>query len=195
MKKIFRFKFYWLVLPILLFMGGCAGKTVAPGKNDIQKVGFDIDDTLLFSTPAFQEGFNSGAKQYSEEFWVIVNGVDREKSIVKKRAEQILEMHKKKGDLIYVITSREPYGAENLKIFLYDRFGVPLENIYFESDKTGRIKELGLNIYYGDSDSDIKAALEAGAIPYRIQRARESSYKNKYNPGSYGENIIEGSEW
>ena len=44
------------------------------------------------------------------------------------------------------------------------------------------IKELNLDIFYGDSDSDIIAALKAGVHPVRVVRNIESidSYPNNY---------------
>ena len=37
------------------------------------KVGFDYDDTLSFSTPAFRAGERSGNPYYSPEYWRVVN--------------------------------------------------------------------------------------------------------------------------
>lgn len=194
MYKLLKFRFLGFAVAVLLFISGCAKqKEIRTGQL---KVGFDVDDTLLFSTPAFKKGFESKAAPYSTEFWKVVNGSDREKSVIKKKARQLLIRHKKKGDEVFVITARHPYGGENLKEFLNEKFGILKEKIYFETEgKTRRIKQLELDIFYGDSDSDITAAQEAGAIAYRIQRSTASSYRKKYNPGKFGEEVIEDSQW
>ena len=51
-----------------------------------------------------------------------------------------------------------------------------------KSTKHKKIKELNLDIFYGDSDSDIIAALKAGVHPVRVVRNIESidSYPNNY---------------
>ena len=210
MKKFFKFKrssftavvatlALLVTLPLLLGSGCATTTTPAPLVVKEQRglrVGFDIDDTLLFSTPAFEQGFKSGAEPYSPEFWEIVNSSDRKYSKVKQKTKEIVIKHQKDGDTIFVITARQPYGAEPLKDFIFDEFKIPKENIFFESEgKKQKMEELKLDVFYGDSDSDVTLAIEAGAKPYRILRAPESSYKQKYNPGKFGEEIIENSEW
>ena len=158
------------------------------------KVGFDVDDTLLFSSPAFEQGFKSGAKGFSKEFWEVVNMSDRKYSGVKKKTESIVKDLLKSGSEVYVITARESHKGEGLKDFLHDRMGIKKENIYFASKgKAELMKKLGITVFYGDSDSDISDAQAAGAKGIRIQRSEKSSYKNKYNPGSLGEEIVQDS--
>lgn len=190
MKKI---RLLLTAVSCVLLIAGCVARVEF--KENL-RAGFDVDDTLLFSTPAFEKAYQSDVAPFSSGFWKIVNSSDKENSLVKKKTFDILKTHQLKGDEIFIITARHPYGAGTLKKVLNEKFGVPLKNIYFETEgKAQRIKELNLDIFYGDSDSDIKAALEAGAVPYRIQRSTASSYRKKYNPGRYGEEIIENSEW
>lgn len=154
-------------------------------------VGFDVDDTILFSTPAFEKGFKSGEKPFSEKFWEIVNGSDRQYSIVKKKTEQIIQELQSKGNTVYVITARQPYNGDQLKNFLSERLGIKKENIFFApTGKAELMRQLNLKLFYGDSDSDISDALSAGAQGMRIQRSEKSSYKDKYHPGSLGEEIV-----
>lgn len=169
-----------------------AQKSVAPLQSI--NVGFDVDDTLLFSTPAFKKATESGAAEYSEEWWTIVNKSDEGNSIVKKVAEKILNEHKQKGDGIFAITARDKAGSDVLKGYLNKTFGLKKEHIFCTHRKTEKIKELNIKIFYGDSDSDITAAQEAGAKGIRILRSSKSSYKGKYHPGEFGEEIIPNSE-
>lgn len=199
-----KFRRYFL-LPasyflLALFIGcSTAQKSVAPSSSAASEhrginVGFDIDDTLLFSTPAFKKATKSGAAEYSEEWWVIVNKSDEGNSIVKKVAEKILNEHKAKGDGIFAITARDKAGSTVLKSYMNKTFGIKKENVFCTHRKAEKIRELNIKIYYGDSDSDITAAQEAGAKGIRILRSPKSSYKGKYNPGKFGEEIIPNSE-
>ncbi len=49
------------------------GVTVAGVNIADLKVGFDYDDTLIFSTPAFRAGAASGQEPYSPGYWRVVN--------------------------------------------------------------------------------------------------------------------------
>ncbi|WP_363046383.1 HAD family acid phosphatase, partial [Listeria monocytogenes] len=69
-------------------------------------VGFDIDDTVLFSSP----GFWRGKKTYSPDsddylknpaFWEKMNNGWDEFSIPKEVARQLIDMHVRRGDSIY----------------------------------------------------------------------------------------------
>jgi acid phosphatase (class B) len=190
----------WAQAVLAVLLAGCTGKGVDPPPSPVPekrlRVGFDVDDTLLFSSPAFDKARQTkGVKNYSKAFWRIVNSSDEAVSGIKKKTRQILEKHQAKGDDIFVLTARHPDGGDALRKFLYKTIGVPPENVYFETrGKTKRIKMLRLDIFYGDSDSDISAAMEAGAKAVRILRSPKSGYKGKYNPGKYGEEIIKDSE-
>lgn len=167
-------------------------------------VGFDLDDTILFTTPAFDRAFKSGVKRFSREFWEIVNTSDRELSPVKRRTEALIREHQQNGDEIYVITGREPYRQEEVGSFLYDRLGIKPENVIFTGlspdgaspsgiapkSKAEVIKSLGITVFYGDSDTDIADARTAGAKGIRILRSERSTYKDRYHPGSLGEEIL-----
>jgi acid phosphatase (class B) len=184
-----------------LFLSGAyaqqQSQAVIPSGQDAGKrlkVGFDLDDTLLSSTPAFNKGFRSIHQPFSKRFWMLVNKSDKGNSVVKKKAVEILEKHQENGDEVYIITARRPYGTEPLIYFINETFGIKKENIYFEPNgKEDRIKSLELDIYYGDADSDISDAIESGAKAIRIMRSPESWNKKKYHPGRYGEQIIENS--
>jgi acid phosphatase (class B) len=162
--------------------------------NGVKRVGFDIDDTLLFSTPAFQKGYESDARPYSKAFWKVVNASDRGNSIPKKKVRRVVKEYLKKGVKVYAITARKPHGGAKLKKFIHEVFGIPEENIYFEPvSKVKRILDLKLDAFYGDSDSDMEAALAAGIKAIRVERSAKSSYKKKYHPGKYGEPVLDNS--
>jgi len=182
-------------------------------------VGFDIDDTALFPRTAFHVAFQEhcpdderefkhscSAKQ---EFWDQMN-TSGHLCPPKKIAIELINMHKKRGDKIHFITAREKSKntPETLTQTLKQVFGLPdLDPVVFlgwtsitNPDKPGKtktIKEKNIKIFYGDSDADISAAVEAGVRGIRVIRAANSQDNaNKTMPlnGRYGEEVIVGSD-
>lgn len=172
-------------------------------------VGFDVDDTVLFSTPGFHYGFNNtdgfgGTNKYglqplkNDLFWQDMSSEFDKFSIPKESARCIIEMHKKRGDKIYFITARPPIKNEILSSILKRSFKLPKDapNVIFagRTSKGVFIKKHGISLFYGDSDSDIFEANEVGIRAIRVMRSPLSSNKSKYHPGMYGEAVLENSE-
>jgi len=61
-------------------------------------------------------------------------------------------------------------------------------------DKTPFLCEERIEYYYGDSDSDIAAAVTAGAVPIRVKRASDSYAKDAVHNGQLGEIVIKDSD-
>jgi acid phosphatase (class B) len=170
-------------------------------------VGFDVDDTVLFSSPGYyygREKYSPGNKAYvtMEEFWNEMNNGLDQFSIPKECARKLIELHKKRGDSIYFITARTKTKTESVTELLMKTFN--LENIHeviFTGVKLGEnlkikaIKENKIRIFYGDADSDIDAALEAGIRAIRIMRAVNSTNKPLPQNGSFGEEVLKNSEY
>jgi acid phosphatase (class B) len=64
-----------------------------------------------------------------------------------------------------------------------------------ENLKIKAIKENKIQIFYGDADSDIEAAFEAGIRAIRIMRAVNSTNKPLPHNGSFGEEVLVNSEY
>jgi acid phosphatase (class B) len=187
-------------------------------------IGFDIDDTLLFSTPAFTRGFATGGTPAPSDttFWTAVNGCDpgcgtqtitladgttktlpaNDPSGVKAKAAELVAYHQALGQQVYAITARPDINGDALRDYLVSQFGFQRENVFFEPvHKTDRMAQLGLDVFYGDSDSDITDARSVTAkqvTAIRFLRSPKSSNRSsgrlaKYHPGYYGEAIIAGS--
>jgi acid phosphatase (class B) len=184
-------------------------------------IGFDIDDTLLFSTPTFTRGFVTGGSPAPTDvtFWTATNGCDpgcpaetitrpdgttkdlpaNDPSGVKTRALELVSYHQSLGQNVYAITARPDINGDPLRDYLVAQFGFARENIFFEPVmKTDRMATLGLDVFYGDSDSDIT---DARKVPgrtvrgIRFLRSPKSSNRSggrlaKYHPGYYGETIM-----
>lgn len=172
-------------------------------------VGFDIDDTVLFSSP----GFYRGQKEYSpekqdylknSEFWEKMNNGWDEFSMPKEVAKSLIAMHLKRGDSIYFVTGRSRTKTETVTKTLQNDFLIPqafVNPVIFAGDKEGKntktkwLKDNKIRIFYGDSDNDITAAQEAKARGIRILRASNSSYQPLPKAGAFGEEVIVNSEY
>jgi acid phosphatase class B len=135
-------------------------------------------------------------------------------SVAKSAALALIRQHRARGHKVYAITARPDIGGDGLRSYLESAFGFQRSEIFFEPDidapgnpkgKTDRIESLDLDIFYGDSDSDITDAAAAfvdasGARrkevrAVRFLRSPRSSNRKagklaKYNPGYFGERIL-----
>lgn len=164
-------------------------------------VGFDVDDTVIFSSPGHyygQQKYSPGNDAYldMEEFWdEMNNGLDKF-SLPKDCARKLIELHKKRGDTIYFITARTKTDNETVTDYLAQIFVIDnLQKTIFTKFKAQAIRENNIQLYYGDSDSDIKAALEAGIRAIRIMRAKNSIHIPTPKYGNLGEEVLKDSEF
>jgi acid phosphatase (class B) len=175
------------------------------------EVGFDVDDTVLFSSPGFYYGYTNregpgGTNRYGEnfldsgnQFWTDLNTDLDRFSIPKPVAMEVIEMHKARRDTIYFITAR-PCPSGNpapLTERLNRVFGLENEHpvVFTGKDpKAAAIRERGIDLFYGDSDGDIEDALEAGARAVRFVRSSLSTNPSPTSPGAFGEEILLDSE-
>ncbi len=171
-------------------------------------VGFDVDDTVLFSSPAFyyvafnldgSDGFNKyGSKPFEQaQAWEDINNEFDKFSLPKKIASRLINMHLSRGDEIYFITARQPSANEQLSALLQRIFKIAEMNpVIFmgHKSKAEPIRKLNIQLYYGDSDSDIKEAQDAGARAIRVLRAANSTDPRKLNLGGFGESVLTDSD-
>lgn len=172
-------------------------------------VGFDIDDTVLFSSPGFwrgQKNYSPNSQEYlkNPEFWEKMNNGWDAFSIPKEVARSLIAMHVKRGDSIYFVTGRSPTKTETVSKTLQDDFLIPaasMNPVIFAGDHPGQnsktqwLKEKNIRVFYGDSDNDITAAREAGARGIRVLRASNSTYRPLPQAGAFNEEVIVNSEY
>jgi acid phosphatase (class B) len=198
------------VLSLLLL--GCASQapqstihwiTLERLAESIQKdapmaVGFDIDDTVLFSSPCFyagQQKYSPGSNDYlkNTEFWKETNGGCDRYSLPKEVARSLIALHQGRGDTIYFITGRPHTEGEQVTTILQQTFAIKnMQPVVFTSgpEKTRFIHDRGLHLYYGDSDADITSAQAAGARAIRVMRAANSTYQPLPVNGALGEEVL-----
>lgn len=166
-------------------------------------VGFDIDDTVLYSSPCFyygQQKYSPGSEGYlrNPNFWQEINAGCDQYSVPKQAARAVIELHKQRGDTLYFITGRPATQGEQLTAILQRTFGIAhMQPVVFTSgpEKTRFIHDRGLKVYYGDADSDITSAKAAGARPVRIMRAANSTYQPLPVNGALGEEVLVNSTY
>jgi len=177
-------------------------------------VGFDVDDTLVFTAPAFNAlqpsypadvirpknytALSPAQKRQYHEFWNRLNEQYDDRSIPKRIGKQLLDLHLKRGDDIYIISRRQGTVPETDTATrrLERMFGVHLPHPVVQTDlkdKTPYIASRHITYYYGDSDSDITAAVGAGATPIRVQRSPASYAKDAPHNGQLNEIVLENS--
>ena len=179
------------------------------------KVGFDIDDTLVFSAPAFnalQPKYDPDVirpKDYKKltpeqqeqyhEFWDKLNNEFDDLSTPKAIGKRLLDLHIARGDEIVIISKRQSArGTEDKCTPRYEKmFGVKFTRPVIQTqlkDKTPFICREHFDYYYGDSDSDITASLTAGVVPIRVKRATNSYAKDGVHNGQLGEIVLKDSD-
>ena len=105
-------------------------------------VGFDIDDTVLFSSPPFYYYVNNlcdgdfNECMQRNDFWESINNDADQYSLPKKVGYQLIKMHQERGDKIYFITARHSSDRENVTNFLRRVFDIKdMEAVIFTGKK------------------------------------------------------------
>jgi len=170
-------------------------------------VGFDIDDTVLFSSPGFNYGLTNkdgldNVNIYGEdplnspEFWSDMNGKFDNYSLPKKSGGELIKMHYERGDKIVFISARDVSGKSIIPRILSQSFKIPTPEVILTSgeSKTKFILENGIYIYYGDADTDMSQAIDASARPIRVIRSSISTNPSPHEIGKYGEEVLRDSD-
>lgn len=161
-------------------------------------VGFDIDDTVLFSSPCFYHGkqkYSPGSDDYLRDmrFWKETNGGCDRYSLPKEVGRKLIDLHQARGDRIFFITGRPSTPGEKVSEIIQQAFAIQaMSPVIFSSgpEKAALIRERGIALYYGDSDSDIRSARDAGIRGVRVMRASSSTNQPLPANGALGEEVI-----
>jgi acid phosphatase class B len=190
------------ILVLVLIITNCTLKPIAGIEKinspevGILRIGFDIDDTVLFSKLNFEKAPKSNDNSDHVDFtWI--NQHDKEYSTLIQPIAELINFYRHQGHEIFFITARPATKDETVGDFLTEILGFPIKegiNMFFESkaksEITGkrhttkhlRIKDLELDMFVGDSDTDIIAGIKAGVHTVRVLRnpASVESYSRNY---------------
>ena len=160
----------------------CLSLVVAqPG---ILNVGFDVDDTVIFSRDLFLSlpDDKSDPVDYG---WI--NSHDKDFSLFITPTIELINYFHTNGHNVFFITARPGTNGNILAEFLSGelKFSVKVnKNLFFSPKETIKgkrfttkhrlMKRLKLDLYYGDADTDMIAALKAGVHPVRVVRNETS---------------------
>ena len=165
----------------------------------ILNVGFDIDDTILFSRDVF---LNIPEDKRNPIDYGWINKQDQKLSLFIKPTLDLISYFKNNGHKIYFITARSGENGDYLANFLSDSLEMEIkkdENLFFcpkdvidgkrYTTKHIRMEKLKLDLFYGDADTDMIAALKANVHPIRIVRHKKSI--DQYGKNYFG-NVLQG---
>ena len=153
-------------------------------QNGILNVGFDIDDTVLFSRDVF---LSLPDDKRNPTDYGRINSHDSDYSIFITPTVELIDYFRSNGHNVFFITARPDVNGNILAEFLTKGlvFEVKVnKNLFFSPKETinGKrfttkqrlMKRLKLDLFYGDADSDMIAALKAGVHPVRVVRNESS---------------------
>ena len=170
-------------------------------------VGFDVDDTVLFSSPNFYYWGKKFAKvdpNYFKNynFWHAINNDSDQYSMPKKAGSRLIDFHKERGDKIFFITARWKTKKETVTKILSETFDLNMTHpVIFTGSQNNRdrlskvdpIKKFNIKIYYGDADEDMICAERAKIRGVRIMRAPNSGDQPLPVIGALGEEVLKNS--
>ncbi len=149
------------------------------------QAGFEYDDGLAYSTPAFKAAEKDKLEPGTPDYW---NSVNRSFALERLKPAPWLAAWSLKalGVKIAVFCDRGGEGADSLEASwrkLADYF-------YFSASEDAKYKVLEKRrfiLYAGASDSGIIQARKAGVTPLRLQKSHRSALPFDYTPGKFGE--------
>ena len=149
-----------LIITIILLISRSYSST--PG---ILNVGFDIDDTILFSRDVF---LNIPENKRNPIDYGWVNRQDRKLSLFITPTLDLINYFINNGHKIYFITARSGENGEYLAKFLSDSLKMSIvkdKNLFFcpketingkrYTTKHHQMKKLKLDLFYGDADTAV----------------------------------------
>lgn len=190
-KKILIALLFGFLLVTAIYNNWKLNETVESNPG-ILNVGFDVDDTILFSRDVF---LNIPESKSNPTDYGWVNMQDEKLSLFIDPTVELIKYFKNNGHNVFLITARSGENGDYLAKFLSDGLGLDItkdENLFFcpkesingirYTTKHHQMKKLNLDLFYGDADTDMIAALKASVHPVRIVRHNESieQYGNNY---------------
>lgn len=152
------------------------------------QAGFEYDDGLSYSSPAFLAAAKDKLVPGTPDYWNAVNrsyAYERLKPVPWLAAWTLKAL----GVKIAVFCDRGPEGGDSLE-FAWRKLA---DYFYFtptEDAKYRILEKRRFILYAGASDAGIIQARKAGVRPLRLLRSARSSLPAPHNPGRFGERYL-----
>ncbi len=157
------------------------------------QAGFEYDDGIVYSTPAFQAAAKDITDTTSPDYWNAVNrsyAYERLKPAVWLSAWTLKIL----GFRIAFFCDRSPEGSDSLEAY-WSRLA---DDFYFtrtDNEKYEILEKKRFVLYAGASDAGIIQARKADIFPLRIKKSKTSSNPLESNPGKFKEKTLPLSEF
>lgn len=150
------------------------------------KIGFDIDETIISSIETYNQAEKRTEKE-PQNIYALLNTLDEQYSKPIKQMINLIKFYHSKGHDIFFVTARENENGKHLANYLTNLLWFKVQvnkNLFFapekkvasftETTKQKIMKQLKLDLFYGDSDNDIVAALIADIEAVRVVRSQQT---------------------
>jgi len=157
------------------------------------RAGFEYDDGLAFSTPAFKSSSEVKTEPGSKDYW---NAVNRSYKLERTKPAVWLTawFFKALGFKTAIICQRDPAGSDSLV-----QNWKPLADDFFfaadENQKYELLEKKHFTIYFAASDADIIQARKAGVWAVRIRKGGKSMLPSESTPHKFKEPVLPLSEF
>jgi acid phosphatase class B len=157
------------------------------------RAGFEYDDGLVFSTPAYKSAQEAKTEPGSGDYWNAVNRAyksERTKPAVWLTAWLL----KTFGFKVAVICRRDPAGSDSL----VQNWKNLADDFYFADDENRKyelLEKKSFTLYFAVSDSDVIQARKAGVWAVRIRKNKKSTLPTDSTPRKFNEPVLPLSEF
>ena len=157
------------------------------------RVGFEYDDGLVFSTPAYRSALNEKLEPASNDYW---NAVNRAYKLERTKPAPWLAawFFRIFGFKVDILCQRDPAGADSLV-----QSWKPLADSFIftadENQKYEFLEHKPVVLYFAASDADIIQARKAGVTAVRIIKSAKSSLPSEFTPRKFKEPVLPLSEF
>jgi acid phosphatase class B len=157
------------------------------------RAGFEYDDGLVFSTPAYKTAQKAGTEPGSKDYWNAVNR-DYKLERVKPAVWLTAWLFKVLGFKVAILCQRDPAGSDSLT-----QSWKPLANDFFfagdENQKYELLEKKPFTLYFAVSDADVIQARKAGVLAVRIRKNQKSVLPAEATPRKFNEPVLPLSEF
>ena len=157
------------------------------------RAGFEYDDGLAFSTPAYKSAEESKTEPGSKDYW---NAVNRSYTLERTKPAVWLTawFFKALGFKTSIVAQRDPAGSDSLVQNwkpLADDFFFPAD----ENQKYELLEKHHFTVYFAPSDAGIIQARKAGVWAVRIRKSKSSVLPYESTPRKFKEPVLPLSEF